>query len=101
VPLAAAAGPGSHAQGRQAAPLRLALEQRPALAARGPRARWCRAVAGTAQAGKRRLHVPGGAGVVGGALAADAAWAGRVCGSGRALAMQARGIARPWCLARA
>ena len=34
----AAAGPGSHAQGRQAAPLRMALEPLPVLAARGPRA---------------------------------------------------------------
>ena len=40
VPLAAAAGPGSQAKGHQAAPLRLALEQRPALAARGPLAGW-------------------------------------------------------------
>ena len=36
VPLAAAAGPGSQAPGRQAAPLRMALEQLPALASRGP-----------------------------------------------------------------
>ncbi len=40
VPLAAAAGPGSQAQGRQAAPLRMALEQLPGLASRGPLARW-------------------------------------------------------------
>jgi len=40
VPLAAAAGPGSHAQGRQAAPRRLALEPLSALAARGSLARW-------------------------------------------------------------
>jgi len=59
VPLAAAAGPGSQAKGRQAAPRRLALEQRPALASRGSLARWCGSVAGTAQAGARRLLVPG------------------------------------------
>jgi hypothetical protein len=53
VPLAAAAGPDAHAPGRQAAPLRLALEQLPALAARGPLACWCGAGAGTAQAGVR------------------------------------------------
>ena len=53
--LAAAAGPGAHAQGRQAAPLRIALKQLPALAARRPLARWGGAVAGTAQAGARRL----------------------------------------------
>lgn len=41
------------------APHRLALEPLPALAARGPRARWCGAGAGTAQAGARRLLVPG------------------------------------------
>jgi len=39
IPLAAA-GPGAHAQGRQAAPLRMALEQLPVLASRGPLARW-------------------------------------------------------------
>jgi len=33
----------------------MALEPRPALASRGPLARWCGAVAGTAQAGKWRL----------------------------------------------
>jgi hypothetical protein len=38
--LAAAAGPGAHAQGRQAAPRRRALAQLPARAARGPLARW-------------------------------------------------------------
>ena len=42
-----------------AAPRQVALEQRPALAPRGPRARWCGSVAGTAQAGARRLLVPG------------------------------------------
>ena len=101
VPLAAAAGPGAQAKGRPAAPLRIALEQLPARAARGPLARWCGAVAGTAQAGEQRGRGPDGAGVVGGALAADAAWAWRVCGSGRALAMKASGSARPWCRVQA
>lgn len=64
VPLAAAARPGSHAQGHQAAPLRRALAPLPALASRGPLARWCGSVAGTAQAGQRRLLVPGAGGVV-------------------------------------
>jgi len=41
-PWVAAAGPGAPAQGRQATPLRLALAPRPALAARGPLARWQR-----------------------------------------------------------
>jgi len=53
-----------HPAGRPATPLRRALEQRPARAARGPLARWYKAVAGTAQAGKRRLLVPGAGGVV-------------------------------------
>jgi len=60
VPLAAA-GPGSHAQGRQAAPPRMALEPRPALAARGSLARWRRAVAAGSQRGSQRTGQRGAA----------------------------------------
>jgi len=54
VPLAAAAGPGSQAKGRQGAPRRIALEQLPGLAVRGSLARWRAAVAAGSQPGRRR-----------------------------------------------
>jgi hypothetical protein len=61
VPLAAAAGPGAPAQGRQAAPRRLALKQFPALAALAacpaPRGRPAGAAHSTAERGAARLSL--------------------------------------------
>jgi hypothetical protein len=70
-PLAAAAGPGSHAQGRQAAPLRMALEQFSALAALAA----CPARRGS-PAGVPRSQVERGAAGGGPAVARDPRTAG-------------------------